>query len=100
MTEAHPSPLATWPPAWAPSAVVFDCDGLLLDTESVWQSAQDTVVAARGAVLDPLGRTLGGKDLHMLDTAARPVVEAEAGALVVDALAGPVGGSAGSAAPG
>ncbi|MEJ6544463.1 HAD family phosphatase [Brachybacterium paraconglomeratum] len=38
---------------WAPRAVVFDCDGLLLDTESVWQRAQDTVVAARGAVLDP-----------------------------------------------
>lgn len=32
---------------WTPQAVVFDCDGLLLDTETVWQRAQDTVVAAR-----------------------------------------------------
>ncbi|GAA1489215.1 HAD family hydrolase [Brachybacterium sacelli] len=36
---------------WTPRAVVFDCDGLLLDTESVWQRAQDAVVAAHGAVL-------------------------------------------------
>ena len=38
---------------WTPRAVVFDCDGLLLDTESVWQRAQDRVVAAHGAVLEP-----------------------------------------------
>lgn len=36
---------------WTPRAVVFDCDGMLLDTESVWQSAQDTVVTARGVQL-------------------------------------------------
>lgn len=36
---------------WTPQAVVFDCDGLLLDTESVWQLAEDRVVAAHGAVL-------------------------------------------------
>src|SRR5699024_8034356 len=36
---------------WTPSAVVFDCDGLLLDTESVWQRAEDSVVAEHGAVL-------------------------------------------------
>jgi HAD superfamily hydrolase (TIGR01509 family) len=38
---------------WTPRAVVFDCDGLLLDTESVWQRAQDRVVAAHGARLAP-----------------------------------------------
>lgn len=38
---------------WTPEAVVFDCDGLLLDTESVWQHAQDAVVAEIGAVLRP-----------------------------------------------
>lgn len=36
---------------WTPRAVVFDCDGMLLDTESVWQRAQDTVVARHGAQL-------------------------------------------------
>lgn len=38
---------------WTPQAVVFDCDGLLLDTESVWMRAQDAVVARIGAVLTP-----------------------------------------------
>ncbi|MEE1650942.1 HAD family phosphatase [Brachybacterium sp. J144] len=38
---------------WTPRAVVFDCDGLLLDTESVWQRAQDAVVTEIGAVLTP-----------------------------------------------
>ncbi|WP_394215372.1 HAD family hydrolase [Brachybacterium vulturis] len=37
---------------WTPQAIVFDCDGLLLDTESVWQLAEDRVVAAHGAVLE------------------------------------------------
>lgn len=36
---------------WTPKAVVFDCDGLLLDTEVVWQRAQDAIVAAHGARL-------------------------------------------------
>lgn len=30
---------------WTPRCVVFDCDGLLLDTESVWQRTQATVIA-------------------------------------------------------
>ncbi|MGY5765616.1 HAD family hydrolase [Brachybacterium sp. DNPG3] len=37
---------------WTPTAVVFDCDGLLLDTESVWQRAQDAVVGRVGAQLE------------------------------------------------
>ena len=32
---AAPSPLETWPPQWSPSAVVLDCDGLLVDTSPV-----------------------------------------------------------------
>ncbi|MDN5900797.1 MAG: HAD family phosphatase [Brachybacterium sp.] len=36
---------------WTPQAIVFDCDGLLLDTESIWQLTEDRVVAAHGAVL-------------------------------------------------
>lgn len=36
---------------WTPKAVVFDCDGLLLDTEVIWQRAQDIVVATHGATL-------------------------------------------------
>lgn len=36
---------------WTPRAVVFDCDGLLLDTESVWQLTEDLVVEEHGAQL-------------------------------------------------
>lgn len=36
---------------WTPQAVVFDCDGMLLDTESIWNRAQATVVETVGARL-------------------------------------------------
>lgn len=36
---------------WTPRAVVFDCDGLLLDTETVWNDTQNTVLARHGATL-------------------------------------------------
>lgn len=33
---------------WAPSAVVFDCDGLLVDTEPCWTVAEAELFARRG----------------------------------------------------
>jgi HAD superfamily hydrolase (TIGR01509 family) len=36
------------PSADSPAAVVFDCDGLLLDTESAWTRAETVLYAARG----------------------------------------------------
>ena len=51
MSAATPARFAKAFGDWTPSAVVFDCDGLLLDTESVWQRAEDSVVAEHGAVL-------------------------------------------------
>jgi HAD superfamily hydrolase (TIGR01509 family) len=50
------SPLDTWPPRWAPSAVVFDCDGLLVDTEGQWVALQDEYLARHGTALDPVTR--------------------------------------------
>ncbi|GAA2113753.1 HAD family phosphatase [Kocuria atrinae] len=37
------------PPAdWRPSAVVFDCDGVLMDTETAWAGVQERVAADYG----------------------------------------------------
>ena len=33
---------------WSPAAVVFDCDGLLVDTESCWTAAESELFARRG----------------------------------------------------
>lgn len=57
-----PSPLDTWPPSWSPAAVVFDCDGLLVDTEGQWVQVQDAYLARHGTALDPtLRRALTGR---------------------------------------
>ncbi|MGP9539619.1 HAD family hydrolase [Brachybacterium sp. AOP43-C2-M15] len=50
------SPLDQWPPAWAPRAVIFDCDGLLVDTEGQWIALQDEYLARHGTSLDPATR--------------------------------------------
>lgn len=56
-TPAQPSRLALWPrPSWTPQAVVFDCDGLLVDTEAEWVGVQDSYLASHGAALDPATR--------------------------------------------
>ncbi|WP_017200033.1 HAD family phosphatase [Arthrobacter sp. M2012083] len=38
--------------SWRPQAVVFDCDGLLMDTESLWTQTQEIVCAQLGIALD------------------------------------------------
>ena len=37
---------------WTPAAVVFDCDGTLVDSERHWQQARDTVLRGHGVVPD------------------------------------------------
>lgn len=36
-----------------PSGVVFDCDGLILDTESVWEGVQHSIMARHGVTPSP-----------------------------------------------
>ncbi|PMC76801.1 HAD family phosphatase [Brachybacterium sp. UMB0905] len=66
---------------WTPQAVVFDCDGLLLDTESVWQQTQDAVVEQLQAHLDEAdedvlhGSTLEDAADLIAKRAKRPVDE-------------------------
>lgn len=50
------SPLDQWPPHWTPSAVIFDCDGLLVDTEGQWVALQDSYLSQHGVSLDPQTR--------------------------------------------
>ena len=39
-------------PHWRPRAVVFDCDGVLMDTESAWARVQAQVAESFGVTLD------------------------------------------------
>jgi HAD superfamily hydrolase (TIGR01509 family) len=38
----------TKPPVWRPAAIVFDCDGLLVNTEPTWSIAQTELFRRRG----------------------------------------------------
>ncbi|WP_063784901.1 HAD family phosphatase [Streptomyces sp. TP-A0356] len=38
---------------WTPQAVVFDCDGTLVDSERHWQQARDIVLRENGVAPDP-----------------------------------------------
>ena len=39
-------------PHWRPRAVVFDCDGVLMDTESAWARVQAQVAESFGVTID------------------------------------------------
>ncbi|CAM4071713.1 HAD family hydrolase [Helcobacillus massiliensis] len=55
-------------PDFTPRALVFDCDGLLLDTESLWNRTQQAVLADYGTTLtDEQEAAIMGTTLH--DTA-------------------------------
>jgi HAD superfamily hydrolase (TIGR01509 family) len=46
------------PPAWKPAAVVFDCDGLLVDTETCWAVAEAELFARAGLSFGPEQKAL------------------------------------------
>ncbi|MFF9393453.1 HAD family hydrolase [Streptomyces griseoluteus] len=62
----------------APQAVVFDCDGLLVDTEVCWTRAETEIFAAHGHGFGPeqkalvIGRTLASAGEAMADYFGRP----------------------------
>ena len=72
---AAPSPLETWPPQWSPSAVVLDCDGLLVDTEARWLALQEDYLSRHGAGLDPVARrALTGRPIEVVVAALAEAV--------------------------
>jgi HAD superfamily hydrolase (TIGR01509 family) len=44
--------------SWTPSAVVFDCDGLLVDTEPCWTIAETELFSRRGLGFGPAEKAL------------------------------------------
>jgi HAD superfamily hydrolase (TIGR01509 family) len=46
------------PAAWKPAAVVFDCDGLLVDTETCWAVAESGIFARFGLSFGPQQKAL------------------------------------------
>lgn len=72
---AAPSRLEPWPPVWEPAAVVFDCDGLLVDTEAQWIGIQDAYLARHGKTIDPqLRRELTGRRAELIIQAIADIV--------------------------
>ena len=72
----HTSPLTQWPPAWQPAAVVFDCDGLLVDTEAEWIDIQNAYLAEHGTALHPtVRREITGQSAEVVVQAIADAVE-------------------------
>jgi len=71
----------TWP--GAVQAVLFDMDGLLVDTEPLWFEAERTVMARLGGVWTAadqralIGRSMSSATSYFLDRAARPASAAQ-----------------------
>jgi HAD superfamily hydrolase (TIGR01509 family) len=82
---------------WTPRAVVFDCDGLLVDTEPCWTVAETELFARRGLPFGPdekkllIGRSLpvAGEFLsgHFDEPGRGPQIADELESLVLDVLA-------------
>ncbi len=84
---------ATSPPGAGPSAVVFDLDGVLLDSEAVWSSARQELVRRRGghwtqaAAREMLGMSSREWSRYMRDRLALEMDPKEISAAVVQLVA-------------
>ncbi|WP_433040300.1 HAD family hydrolase [Dactylosporangium sp. CS-033363] len=83
---------------WTPDGVVFDCDGLLVDTEPCWSVAEAELFARRGLPFGPdqkrllIGKSLTAAGLVLETVFSEPghgaAIGAELEALVGDVIAG------------
>ncbi|MCW8216451.1 MULTISPECIES: HAD family hydrolase [Streptomyces] len=55
--------------SWSPSAIVFDCDGTLMDTESHWQEARNVTFRSFG-LKPPAGFADRAKGVHYVECGA------------------------------
>jgi HAD superfamily hydrolase (TIGR01509 family) len=71
---------------WLPAAIVFDCDGLLVDTEPCWTVAETALFARRGLAFGPaekkllIGKSLASAGVMLEDIFGEPGRGAELGA--------------------
>ncbi|MDF6066828.1 HAD family phosphatase [Streptomyces sp. NPDC053741] len=61
--------------AWSPSAIVFDCDGTLMDTERHWQEARNATFRVFG-LKPPAGFADRAKGVHFTECGALMADEA------------------------
>ncbi|MFF2941950.1 HAD family hydrolase [Streptomyces niveus] len=60
--------------SWTPSAIVFDCDGTLMDTEKHWQDAREHALGEYGLIAAP-GFADRAKGLHYTECGRLMAVE-------------------------
>jgi beta-phosphoglucomutase-like phosphatase (HAD superfamily) len=60
------TPMSCFLPNWSPEAIVFDCDGTLMDTERHWQDARNRAFREFG-LLPPPGFADRAKGVHYVD---------------------------------
>jgi HAD superfamily hydrolase (TIGR01509 family) len=86
-----------FPGDWVPIAVVFDCDGLLMDTEPCWSVAETEVFARRGLGFGPeqkamvIGRTLEDAGELMAEAFGEPGQGSAIGRELLDLVARVIG---------
>ena len=91
--------------SWLPKAVVFDCDGLLMDTEPCWTAGETELFARRGLPFGAeqkallIGRSLPAASAGLAEVFGEPDAGADIAAELLELVAAAVGSSA-AAMPG
>ena len=86
--------------SWQPRAVVFDCDGLLMDTEPCWTVAETELFARRGLPFGAeqkafvIGKSLPAAAAGLADLFGEPGAGADIAAELLELVAEVVGSSA------
>ncbi|MEX5293739.1 HAD family phosphatase [Kocuria sp. CPCC 205268] len=89
-TPSLPTPSSELPapaPGWVPSCVVFDCDGILMDTEANWARVQRSVCESHGLEFtEDLERRMMGWSAADVATAIADAAQADRAAVHAEVL--------------